>query len=124
MRIYGRPVIGKTVDGRQIFGPWQVVETDAKGDSSQVYITWLAQALKLNTNESPYHADWGIPARSSVQQQVAPDLFMTLTQKRFAPYFAALTLARKPAATPTYQISAITQYGAKLPTVYVEAPLQ
>lgn len=124
MRIYGRRVVGKDVSGRQIFGPWEMIETDAGGFNDALNITWLAQALKLNLNESPFHGDWGIPAKTSIQQQVAPDLFMALAQQRFAPYFAALTLAKEPSVNPTYAISIITQNGSKIPTIYVAAPLQ
>jgi hypothetical protein len=123
-RIYGRAVVGKTPGGRQIFGPWQVVQTDANGFNDAVNITWLAQALKLNINESPFYGAWGIPGKTSVQQQVAPDLYMSLTQQRFAPFFAALTLARAQAVDPTYSISIITQNGSKLPTIFVAAPPQ
>lgn len=124
MRIYGRPVVGRTPGGRQIFGPWGTAQTDANGFNDAVNITWLAQALKLNIDESPFYGSWGIPGRTSVQQQVAPDLYLALTQQRFAPYFAALTLARKQSVDPTYVMSIITQNGSKLPPIEVAAPLQ
>jgi hypothetical protein len=124
MRVYGRPVIGVDVNKRQVFGPWGMVETDEFGFNDAVNITWLAQALKLNLSESPFYGDWGIPGKSSVQQQVAPDLFVTLTQQRFAPFFAALTLARQNVPTPTYVMDIITERGSKIPTIFIAAPLQ
>lgn len=124
MRIYGRPVIGKTVGGRQIFGPWGMVETDASGFNDALNITWLAQALKLNIDESPFNGSWGIPSRTSVQQQVAPDIYLAIMQQRFAPYFASLTLAKKRSVNPTYDMSIITQNGSKISNIEVAAPLQ
>jgi hypothetical protein len=116
--------MGTDAAGRQVFGPWRMVETDAAGSNDALNLTWMSQALKLNLDESPFYGDWGIPARSAVRQQVAPDLYVTLTQQRFAPCFAALTLARQNSPTPTYMISVITQDGVKLPPRYVAAPLQ
>lgn len=124
MRIYGRPVVGTDASGRQVFGPWEMVETDALGNNDALTITWLAQALKLNLNESPFYGDWGIPAKTSVQQQVAPDLYVTLAAQRFSPYFAALTIAKTQDPTPTYGVSIITKNGSKIPPIYVRAPLQ
>ena len=93
---------------------WVVVETAANGDNSQVYLTALAQALKLNLNESPFYGDWGIPAHSSVVQQIPPDYNIMLTQQRFAPYFASLIISRISSNPPTYQVNVTTNYGAVL----------
>jgi hypothetical protein len=86
-----------------------------------VMLTTLAQCLKLNLGESPFWADWGIPAYASIVTQVNPDLHMALMQQRFAPYFMTLMLqkmsdvvddAGRPA--PYYAITIITNYGATL----------
>jgi hypothetical protein len=115
MRVYGRPSTGLNVNHVQTFGPWVEVDTDPSGDNADVYITWLAQVLLLNLNESPFFGNWGIPAKDSVMQQVAPDIFVALIQQRFAPFFASIIVARKQGqVTPTYDISIITKQGAKL----------
>ena len=108
MRVYGR--VPQSNGSLQ----WVVVETAANGDNSQVYLTALAQALKLNLNESPFYGDWGIPAHSSVVQQIPPDYNIMLTQQRFAPYFASLIISRISSNPPTYQVNVTTNYGAVL----------
>lgn len=113
MRVYGRVPI----DPRDPRGPrrWVMVTTDDKGFNDQVYLTQLAQVLQLNLNESPFFGDWGIPARQSVAQQIAPDIFVSQTQVRFAPRFAALIVAKdQDAAQPTYNVNALTHQGVSL----------
>lgn len=112
MRTYGRITLG-VKDGVPI-KQWVVVETDADGHDDNVWLTTLCQVLLLNLNESPFYSDWGIPARQSVAQQTAPDFWVALSQQRFSPHFAALTVAKRNVPTPTYDISVITQQGAKL----------
>lgn len=111
MRTYGR-----TYDeyGNQT---WVVVETDAQGYNDQVYLTTLAQCLKLNLGESPFWANYGIPAYQTVMTQVFPDFYVAQTQNQFAPYFAKLTVQRLPSATPTYNVNAVTHYGATVNAV-------
>ena len=92
---------------------WVLVETQPGGSNSYVYLTWLIQVLKLNLNESPFFGSWGIPAHPSVVQQVAPDFYATLTQQRFAQYFAALTIAKVLDFPPTYKVNATTTEGTK-----------
>lgn len=106
----GRPIF---IDGRPV-KHWVEVETDANGYSDNVWLTTLCQVLLLNINESPFYANWGIPARQSVLQQVPPDFWVTFTQQNFSPYFASLIVAREPVQTPTYRINVITQQGARL----------
>lgn len=107
----GRPVF---VDGRPL-KYWVVVETDENGYDDNVWLTTLCQVLLLNLNESPFYANWGIPARQSVLQQVPPDFWVTFTQQNFSGYFASLIVAKEPIASPpTYRINVITQQGAKL----------
>lgn len=113
MRTYGR-----------VYSPngtykWVVVTTDANGFNDLVYVTTLIQVLKLNLAESPFYSNWGLPAKQSVLQQIAPDFQMALTQQQFAPYFAALTLAKTAAYPPTYRINAVTHQGS---IISVEIP--
>jgi hypothetical protein len=116
MRTYGR-----TQDVLTGAKSWKVVTTDVGGFNDSVWLTTLAQVLKLNLGESPFFGDWGIPAHTSIVLQIAPDYYMTLTQQRFASYFASLILIRvldavdddgRPA--PAYQINALTNYGASI----------
>jgi hypothetical protein len=112
MRTYGK----LPLNANDPSGPYRWVEitTDAAGFNDGIYLTTLVQTLKLNLNESPFYANWGIPAKQSVLQQIAPDFFVGLTQQNFAPYFAALIIAKANDPTPTYNISAITHQGATL----------
>ena len=109
MRTYGRIY---NSDGTYT---WTEVTTDANGNNDLVYFTTLAQVLKLSLGESPFYANYGIPARQSVMQQVWPDFYVALTQQTFAPYFASLLLSKVPTASvPTYNITAITHSGVTL----------
>lgn len=102
MRTYGR-----------INGKWVVVETDQNGDDTAVWLTTLIQNLKLFLNESPFYAQYGIPARDSVSQQIPPDYYVARVQQQFAPYFASLVITRRTGeTTPTYDVSIITKQGA------------
>lgn len=105
MRVYGR------VYSELGVSTWVEVTTDANGFNDYVYVTALAQCIKLNVNESPLWADWGIPAQPSVMSQVFPDFWMALMQQRFAPKFASLVLAKIPSDTPTYNLSVLTHQG-------------
>lgn len=99
-------------------GVWMEVTTDAHGYNDEVYLTTLVQVLRLNLGESPFFADWGIPAHQSVLQQVQPDYYVSLTQQRFARYFALINLSKQPQLpnqpTPVYNIRVVTQSGAIL----------
>lgn len=108
MRTYGRVT---NQDGSRT---WVAVFTDPNGLSDGVWLTTLAQALLLNLNESPFYADWGIPARPSVVTQVFPDFYVVRTQQRFAQYFASLLVSRQHLPDPTYLINVTTQQGVKL----------
>lgn len=108
MRTYGRI---KNVDGTK---SWVVVQTDADGRNDYVYVTALAQAILLNLNESPFYSDWGLPAPQSVIQQVQPDLYVSRTQARFAPFFAGLLIAKIPGPAPSYKINVTTQQGVRM----------
>lgn len=105
MRTYGR-----------LNGRWVEVSTDANGFNDAVYLTTLIQCLKLNLGESPFYANYGIPAHPSVVQQVFPDFYVAQTQQQFAPYFASLLIAKQNAPTPTYQINVTTHQGGRVAT--------
>ena len=116
MRTYGR-----TTD--VLFGnkTWWVVTTDARGFNDSVYLTTLAQVLKLNLGESPFFANYGIPAHQSVVTQVYPTLYIIRTQNKFSRYFTSLIVTEIPDQVdqdgfpmPAYQINVITNYGSKI----------
>jgi len=113
MRTYGR-VYEYDSEGRPSKGKWQVVTTDSNGFNDMVYITALAQTLMLNLNESPFFANYGIPAKNSVMSQVFPDFNSVFTQQQYAQFFASLLIARRHTPTPIYDIQCITHAGVKL----------
>lgn len=109
MRTYGRV---KNPDGT--FGPWQVVQTDANGSDDMVWLTTLLQVLKLFLNESPFYANYGIPAKTAIVSQVAPDYYVARTQQQFAQHFASLIVAKLQSVTPTYNVNVTTNQGVRL----------
>ena len=125
MRTYGR-VYALNPDGsRQDPQPsgypyWQQVSTDAAGFNDAVYLTTLCQVLLLNLGESPFYANFGIPAKPTIVQQVQPDFYVTRTQQQFAPYFAALIVAKLGNNPPAYRINCTTNQGAKVIVVVPE----
>ena len=109
MRTYGRIY---DANGKPT---WVVVQTDANGNNDMVWLTTLIQVLKLNLNESPFYAQYGIPAQQSVMQQVSPDYYVALTQQAFAPYFASLIITKQNSTvTPTYQVTVKTHQGVTI----------
>jgi len=108
MRTFGRI---KNEDGTM---SWVQVSTSANGDNSYVYLTTLIQVLKLVLQESPFYANYGIPAIQSVVQQILPDFYVMQTQAQFAPYFASLIISRTSADPPTYQVNVVTKQGARI----------
>jgi hypothetical protein len=105
--------------GRQYFEDgtykWVEVTTDANGYTDNVYITTLAQCLKLNLGESPFYGNYGIPQYQTIMTQVMPDFYASQTQTQFAPYFASLSITRVQAAfPPVYQVNAVCHSGAIL----------
>jgi hypothetical protein len=117
MRVYGRVVPDPLYPYTR---KWIEVDTDSEGHNDMVYLTNLIQVIRLNLGESPFFANWGIPAHPSVVTQIAPDYYMTLTQQRFAPYFLSLLITRSEGfdedgvPSPQYNVNAITTYGAYL----------
>lgn len=113
MRTYGR-IYDNSTDPPTY--RWVEVTTDANGYDDAVWLTTLAQALKLNLAESPFFANYGLPAKASVLQQISPDFNIVLTQQQFAPFFASLTIAKTRGNPPTYRINAVTQQGSIIST--------
>jgi hypothetical protein len=94
---------------------WTAVTTDSNtGDNTNVYFLNLIQVLLLNLNESPFYANYGIPAQISVIQQIHPDIFVQLTVQQFARYFASLAVITIPDIKPHYRINALALNGAVL----------
>lgn len=134
MRTWGRvPVnianknssaIGSFVIGGSQIGPaspefpegyeWVEVSTDAHGYNDAVWLTTLAQVLRLGLNESPVFGNYGIPAQQSVVTQVVPDYYVTLTQQQFAVYFLALIVTKLKTLQPSYTVNATTNPAAIL----------
>lgn len=91
---------------------WVAVESDASGDFSYGWITTLIQTLKLGLAESPFYAQYGIPAQQSIIDQVYPDYYVTMVQQQFSRYFASLSVKKVSDATnPIYDLSVITFNG-------------
>jgi len=112
MRTYGRVL----VDPLQPDGPkrWVEVSTDANGLNDFVYLTAMAQTLKLNLNESPFWANFGIPAKQSVLQQIMPDFYIVYTQQYYSQFFAALIVAKRNLPDPVYDFRVTTHQGITL----------
>lgn len=93
---------------------WVEVDPDQNGDRTNIYRTTLIQVLLLNLSESPFWANYGIPAQPSVIQQIFPDFYMSRTQQFFAPFFASLIISKRQSPTPTYDVKIVTKQGARL----------
>lgn len=107
MRTYGR------VTSEQGVKTWVVIETDANGFNDNVYLTTLIQCLLLILGESPFHANYGIPANQALIQQVFPDFYVNQTQQQFAGFFGSLMITKENAFNPTYRVNVVRQSGAK-----------
>lgn len=108
MRTFGRIT---NEDGTKT---WVEVSTDAAGYDDYVWITTLIQTLKLSLNESPFYANYGIPAQRAVIQQVFPDYYVAATQAQFAQHFASLIVSKVDAPDPTYKIDLTTNQGVRV----------
>lgn len=93
---------------------WIEVDTDANGLNDAVMLTTLCQVLLLDRGESPFYGNYGVPSLEALQNQIPPDLYVSQTQAQFAPFFAALTVARSTDVNgnPVYNVKAVTNYGA------------
>lgn len=103
--------------GRDVNGNWVTVTTDTAGYDDAVWLTTLVQNLKLAPQESPFYANYGIPAQSSVIQQILPTFYVNRLQSQFQQYFTSLQITYATASdgvTPVYNIVAITKSGAKI----------
>lgn len=123
MRVYGRV----PDDLSRPNGPkhWVVVETTANGLNDGVYITSMAQTLKLNLNESPFWANFGIPAHESVMQQIWPDFYITFTQQWYSQFFASLIITPvRDEPEPHYRASVVTHQGFKYPSIRINGAPQ
>lgn len=109
-------VYGRTWDNND--NPtWNVVQTDASGNNEYVYVTWLIQVIKLVLGESPFYANYGIPAIQSVIQQIFPDFYMTQIQQQFQQYFTSLIISSVPnVTTPTYNVNILLFSGTTIQT--------
>lgn len=116
MRTYGR-VTNPTTGVKT----WVQVTTDANGNNDEVWIVTLIQCLKLNLSESPFYANYGIPAAPSVISQIFPDFYVAQTQSQFSQYFTSLVVAKvagsSPVPAPVYNINVLTNSGAQLTRV-------
>jgi hypothetical protein len=99
--------------GRDINGVWQEIT-----DINYLWLATLAQTLRLQTQESPFFANYGIPGRDSIMTQIAPDAAIAKTQDQYSPYFSSLTVIKDNTATdPTYRINAVFQNGVQIQSV-------
>lgn len=87
---------------------WIEVTTDENGYNDAVWLTTLAQVLKLGLNEDPIFGNYGIPAQVDVRNQMQPDYYVTLTQQAFEQYFTALIVTKNSSNPPTYTVNATT----------------
>jgi hypothetical protein len=94
---------------------WVPVTTDANSYNDAVMLTTIIQVLKLNLGESPFYANYGIPAQQTIVTQVFPDYYATQVQMQFSSAFASLAITRVPGSNPpTYSVNAIAHSGAIL----------
>lgn len=118
MRVYGRVPVDIAVPN----GPkrWVVVETTEEGLNDGVHITAMAQTFKLNLNESPFWANFGIPAHESVMQQIWPDFYVTFIQQYYSQFFTSLIVTPQRAERePHYLASVTTHQGYKYPPIRI-----
>lgn len=108
MRTWGRVT---NPDGTR---SWVKVETDAAGRNDYIWVTTLIQTLQGVLGESPFYANYGIPAQRAVIQQVFPDYYVAATQAQFAGHFASLIVVKLENPQPTYKIDLTTNQGVKV----------
>ena len=122
-RIWGRIPTTTAGGDAEVLPPyapstWVAVKPDADGDTSYLHLTALIQCFRLNLGESPFYGNFGIPARASVQQQIAPDYSVAFIQSAYSGYFTSLLVVKQPdapnAPSPTYAVSVIFKNGSKM----------
>jgi hypothetical protein len=109
MRTYG-----KIKDSNGNYTIWTQINQEPDGNFQSGYATTLIQVLLLSLGESPFYANYGIPAQRSVIQQVHPDYYVIVTQQLFAKFFASLLISKVDAIDPTYNVNIVTTYGTKI----------
>jgi len=98
---------------------WTVVEVGLDGSRDMINLVWLIQVCLLMLGESPFYAQYGIPAKQAVLQQIPPDFYVARIQQQFAPYFAALIIARvQGTENPTYTVN-VTLHNGQTYTISV-----
>ena len=90
---------------------WVEVSSDPVNGDTIVWQTTLIQCLKLVLGESPFFANYGIPAQQSVIQQWFPDYYVAQIQRQFAPYFASLIITKLDNPEPYYRVNLTTPVG-------------
>lgn len=123
MRTYARALnadgktFQRTPNGSYV---WFVVETDPDtGDDGLVWLTTLAQCLRLRLGESPVYSQYGIPAEESVAQQMPPDYYVMALKAKFDQYFSTLVISRvyngfpesDGSVSPLYSVQAVLKNG-------------
>lgn len=63
-------------------------------DPDEIYVFWLIEVLRLILGESPFSADWGIPATETIATNIYPDYYVSIVKEKFAPYFQYLSIER------------------------------
>lgn len=107
MRTYGRVRVAGVLK-------WVEISPDTGWSVDYIWLTTFIQCLLLNLNESPFWANYGIPAQPSIVQQVLPDFYVNRMQQAFAQYFASLIVSRQSTNTPSYKINVTLKSGVKL----------
>ena len=95
----------------QSFTTYWVEISTTDGYDDFVWFCTLIQVLLLNLGESPFYANYGIPAQQTVITQIFPDYYVNITQQQFAQYFSSLIITKIASTTPTYLINATTTQG-------------
>ena len=112
MRVWGREV------NQDLSYAWVEVTTDVNGYNDAVMLTAFCQVLQLQPGESPFYADFGIPAQQSVQGQTFPNLNVYEMQQKYASNFVSLLVTPSNTTdvygtvTPVYNVVATTQSGS------------
>jgi hypothetical protein len=57
--------------------------------------------------ESPFYAQYGIPAQQSIVTQIFPDFYVNQVQQQFASYFASLSISKVDGDNPVYNIKVV-----------------
>ncbi|MCZ6084612.1 hypothetical protein O5175_04555 [Escherichia coli] len=91
---------------------WVAVESDSNGDSLLRLADDAHSDVKAGLGESPFYANYGIPAQQCIVQQIYPDYYVSMVQQQFAGYFASLAISKIDGAeNPTYNIDVVFLMG-------------